>query len=498
MSSDAGETSHFDQEFRGVAEDIRAKQHSAARAEEGTTLSSDLSSYQVDERTKIELAIRTSQVASPGVTEVAYERNSRSKPSHDQLEEMGQLRQVQKNRPVIQQDYCEVSFDPEQPLEDFQERMHDFRNKENQRAIMEDEELRRKKRKRLMWFIVGVVISIAAVGTGVGIAVGLRGSSSLGDTEIDDAATMSFHDCYMRNDTHTSDRFSQFRTVVSYAWDWSDSPIDSAGSSQRAALCWLSDFDNFGLELANGTEYEVVQRFALAAIYYHFVGTSPIPRGQELTGSNWLDATHVCEWDFVACDTTNNRVSKMFLGGLRLSKSIPEDMVLMSDLVHLELNESYLTGRIPSVISILTQLQVLNLRSNDLTGTIPSELGSLLELRELHLDANHMQGTIPPQIFEIPKLHDLHLSANRLIGSLPSAVQNATELTTISVESNVLSGTIPDISRLTKLNYLRLGKNQFEGPFPDISRLTNLGEKTEISMMFFFLEVELTCDVSIY
>lgn len=335
-----------------------------------------------------------------------------------------------------------------------------------------------------MWFI-GMVISIAVVGTGVGIAVGLRGFASRRDAEIDDVETMTFHDCYMRNDTRSSDRFSRIRNVVSYAWDWGDSPIDSMGSSQRAALCWLSDFDSFGLEVANGTEYEVVQRFALAAIYYHFVGTSPDPEGQELSGSNWLDAVHVCEWDFVVCNTTNNRVRKMYLHGLRLSKSIPEDMVLMSDLVHLELNESHLTGQIPSMISMLTQLQVLNLGSNDLTGTIPSELGSLRELRALHLDTNHIQGEIPRQIFEIPKLHDLHLSANRLVGALPSAVQNATELTTISVESNVLSGTVPDVSRLKKLNYLRLGKNQFEGPFPDISRLASLGERREISLLIF-------------
>ena len=40
------------------------------------------------------------------------------------------------------------------------------------------------------------------------------------------------------------------------------------------ALCWVSDFDEFELEISEGNDFELIQRFALTAVYYHFEGTS--------------------------------------------------------------------------------------------------------------------------------------------------------------------------------------------------------------------------------
>lgn len=443
----------------------------------------------VDEQTKMQLAKRVSQVSSPGV--VAEQSNNstfRPKPSAGQLEQMGNLRCAQKNHAYHQnreENLAEsIHADEEQPLDSVQGRMTEFRDKENQRINMDDEERRKRKKKRIIWVALAIGVGIVVVGTAVAVALS-SDSSGLGAEEINDVETKAFHDCYMRDGIDPSNRFLQLRSVVSSVQGWNPSSIDSVGSTQRAAVCWLADFDRFKSEIVKGSEYEAVQRLALAAVYFHFVGTSPVEMGSHgLSGSNWLDNVHVCEWDFVACDSPSNGVTELFLDGLDLKKPIPEEMVLMSDLTHLKLTRSQLTGQIPTVLSLLTQLQVLDLSFNELESTIPPEIGFASQLRTLSLDQNRLEGEIPSQLFKIPQLLDLSLAFNNLSGTLPNALGNATALTRIAVHANALIGTIPDISWLTNLESIGLGDTLIDGAFPDISRLTNLGEKTKVAYWF--------------
>lgn len=453
----------------GIAIGFRERQHSTVGQRRSDT------SYSVDEQTKIQLAIQVSQAALPGAS--AEQSDIRSKPSDGQLVHMGYLRRLQKNRNTGEnrlEDHLMEQITSNEELIDFQGRMHDFRYEENQRANSEDEVMRKQNRRRIAWFVIGLMGVTVAIAVAVAVLGGLLGSSSV--AAIDGDETSLFHDCYMYNDTQPSDRFLQLRNLVSSAGAWEHSPIDSVGSSQRAALCWLSDFDSFELEFVEGIEYEVLQRFALAATYYHFVGTTPETRTQKLSGSNWLENEHVCEWDFVVCDYPSNKVTELFLDGIDLTRPIPDEVALMSDLVCLKLTRSQLTGQVPSTLSRLTQLQELDLRYNTLMNTIPSELGLLAELKTLNLGQNHLQGEIPPQLFDIPNLLDLVLIDNNLTGMLPSALSTQTGLISLSVERNSLTGTIPDISRLTRLTYLGFGYNEIEDSFPDISRMRELGE----------------------
>lgn len=478
------ETLTWEEEFDGIVRDLRAKQHSAAAYQNSAPL------HTVDEQTKIKLAQRASRVTLPGVAvEQSNNANRSSKPSAFQLEEMGNWRRVQKNRRAEQNREEQlpepVADDEEKTLDEFQSRMVSFQNSENQRIKRENEATRKQKTermKRMKRFMLDAmqVVAIVVVGTVISAIVVLIGGSSRRGVEGADLAEPStFHDCYMRNDSCYSDRFVQLRKVVSSEWSWGVGPglSDSAGSSHRAALCWLADVDSFELEIDNGTEYEVVQRFALAAIYYHFVlGV------QGLSGLKFLDHVHVCGWGYVACDGPNTRITELYLDSLQLSKKqIPEEVALLSDLVYLKLTRSFLTGRIPSALSRLAQLQVLDLSLNVLTGDIPTEMGLLMELRELHLNGNHLEGEIPRHLFKLPHLHELVSTHNFLTGILPATFSNATGLTRFSIEGNSLNGTIPDISRLRNLKYLGMGKNvHIRDSFPDISRLSDLGEWKQI------------------
>lgn len=411
MSSIGDETPLEDyvvEEFNVVARDLHAKQQCSAI----TKVNYTPTSHGVDEQTKVQLAKRASQATAPGaVMEQAPASYDNNKPSHDQLAEIGNLRRMHKNRQVQQNREEHLpselirNMGEEQPLDDFQGRMNNFRNEENQRADMEDEVLRKRKSMGMKWFLVALIfsmVSMAIAGIGVSIAIGWRG----GAEEVDTAETKAFHDCYLRNGSHSSDQYSQLKNVVESAWGgWDPNPVDSVGPSQRAALCWLSNFDTFELEHLDGTEsFEVIQRFALVTIYYHFVGSAPESESQALSGSNWLTNVHVCEWNFVACDGTNNEVIELFLDDVRLGKPIPEEVALLSNLAVLKMTGCHLTGMIPSALSLLTQLKTLHLSFNKLSGTIPEELGGLIELRSLDLHGNNnIEGTIP----EISRLTNL-------------------------------------------------------------------------------------------
>lgn len=290
MSSISDETPVEDcvvEEFNVVARDLHAKRQCSAI----TQVNYAPTSHGVDEQTKVQLAKRASQATAPGaVMEQAPANFVHNKPSHDQLAEIGNLRRTHKNRQVQQSREEHVppelirNLDEEQPLDDFQGRMNIFRIEENKRAEMEDEVLRKRKSMGIKWFLVTlsfsmvIIVSMAIVGIGVSMAIGWDG----GAEGVDTAETKAFHDCYLRNDTHSPDQYSQMKNVVEAAWgNWGPNPIDSVGPSQRAALCWLSDFDTFELENLNGTEsFEVIQRFALATIYYHFVDSASPPESQ--------------------------------------------------------------------------------------------------------------------------------------------------------------------------------------------------------------------------
>lgn len=268
--------------FNRVASNLRA------RKEDHENSGPSSSWWGVDEQTKVNLALRASQAATvPGVVMAEHDHSAKQQLSQGQLKQMGNLKRIQKMRPSErggEQDLGTEIFKEEQPLDDFQRRMTDFRNKEDKQRT-EIEELLQQGRRRMTWLLIAVtVVIIASIGTGVGVAMG---SSSPVFEELVEVEAKAFHDCYMRTITHSpSERFSRLRIVMEFAWDWDSSPIDDAGSSQRAALCWLSDPASSNIEIINQTVDEVVQRFALAVVYYHFVGTSSERASGGLSASN--------------------------------------------------------------------------------------------------------------------------------------------------------------------------------------------------------------------
>jgi Leucine-rich repeat (LRR) protein len=74
------------------------------------------------------------------------------------------------------------------------------------------------------------------------------------------------------------------------------------------------------------------------------------------------------------------------------------EVVLLSQLTHLDVGDNQLRGTIPEALYGLTNLESLYLLQNSLTGTLSSGLANLTNLQYLLLNNNQLHGTIPAEI----------------------------------------------------------------------------------------------------
>ena len=149
----------------------------------------------------------------------------------------------------------------------------------------------------------------------------------------------------------------------------------------------------------------------------------------------------------------------------------------LSQLRHLQLDETCWNGSIPAVLGQLAQLQILHIHSPYcLSGPIPPALGQLTSLRELRLAGKWLFGAIPPQLGQLHQLRLLALTKSQLAGSIPPELGQLTELQSLDLSDNALRGPIPpELGRLTELQSLDLSGNALRGPIPpELGQLTEL------------------------
>ncbi|GMP98316.1 hypothetical protein CsSME_00046260 [Camellia sinensis var. sinensis] len=263
---------------------------------------------------------------------------------------------------------------------------------------------------------------------------------------------------------------------------------------------------------------------------------------------NWKVGTDCCAWDGVTCDNTTSHVigldlncnclygtihpnSSLFnlvhLQHLDLSgDNFNHSQILPSfgrftNLTHLDLTDSYLSGPIQSSEEVwqgnnfsnsifhLQKLQELQLSGNreltgklpsfingtlrhprhlrslalseiDFTGELPNSIGQLEYLEELYLYDCNLFGTIPTSLGNLKKLRMLALGGNNFNnGQFPSSIGHLKNLEELYLQSCNFFGTIPtSLGNLKKLRILYLlGNNLINGQFPSsIGHLKNFVE----------------------
>ena len=263
-----------------------------------------------------------------------------------------------------------------------------------------------------------------------------------------------------------------------------DTINDNPDSSQARALEWLAKDPNF----SSYAEWRVLQRFALATIYY------------ATEGETWYESTDWLSYNVSECEwLSSTRRGHFCLGGLN-GLSISQTQCSLSDawkdshllypeemgrLQSLSLASNGLKGSLPAEIGLLTSLRIIDLSNNKLISV--GRLHLLKELKSLNLDGNKLlTGSLGP-LSSLNKLQTLSVKRNKLGKSLQSEFGNVppaplpalpASLKQLHLAENPL-GSIPDsllTGTLVKLELLDLSHTGVRDVPLELVLLTGLQE----------------------
>ncbi|GLJ42035.1 hypothetical protein SUGI_0870350 [Cryptomeria japonica] len=136
-------------------------------------------------------------------------------------------------------------------------------------------------------------------------------------------------------------------------------------------------------------------------------------------------------------------------------------------LTSIDLSGTAMKGRIPSAIGNISCLEHLRLRDTRIEGEIPAAIWNLLSLQILDLSDTRIEGEIPAAIGNLLSLQILDLSDTRIEGEIPAAIGNVSSLKSLYLFNTRIEGEIPlSIVNLSKLVELELSSNKLTGIIP--------------------------------
>ncbi|GJZ81954.1 MDIS1-interacting receptor like kinase 2-like protein [Tanacetum coccineum] len=165
--------------------------------------------------------------------------------------------------------------------------------------------------------------------------------------------------------------------------------------------------------------------------------------------------------------TNLTKLVELDLSGNHFKSKFPYEIVNMKNLLHLDLSHNQFSDVIPSSLSSMVNLTYLDISWNNFIGPIPSSLGSMVNLTYLNLCHNHFSGLIPSSLGSMVHLIYLNLSRNNFIGPIPSSLGSMFNLAHLDLRTNKLNGSIPSsLGSMVHLTYLDLSDNNLGGHIP--------------------------------
>ena len=284
---------------------------------------------------------------------------------------------------------------------------------------VEQWEAKEKVQRKKVFVVLGVIILIMA---GVATALALLYGGTSSDSSSKTISTPS----------HTATpKLSQEEYLWSLLPNYTVTEISSGVlSPQFLASEWsLADpyFDN-------RTDWQIVERFALAVFFFATNGE------RWVYNTNWLSYNHsVCEWfsdksEYVLPDTLLTESDLTFSicpeyvtnssSDQNSADWIQHQIELEATVAEIYLRQNSLQGRIPEEFYLLTDLQTFEVTGNKIEGTLSTRIGQLQELLLFSLNANGVYGTIPSEIGLVSSLSLLHLVSNEFEGTIPTGTCN--------------------------------------------------------------------------
>jgi len=161
-------------------------------------------------------------------------------------------------------------------------------------------------------------------------------------------------------------------------------------------------------------------------------------------------------------------LKQLLLQSSSFQGKIPDSLVGLVSLTHLDLSENNLTGGVPQALpSSLKNLVSLDVSTNKLLGPFPSGICKGEGLINLGLHSNAFNGSIPNSIEECKSLERFQVQNNAFSGDFPISLWSLPKIKLIRVENNRFSGQIPEsISGAVQLEHVQLDNNSFAGKIP--------------------------------
>ncbi|XP_031381259.1 receptor-like protein EIX1 [Punica granatum] len=170
----------------------------------------------------------------------------------------------------------------------------------------------------------------------------------------------------------------------------------------------------------------------------------------------------------------NNNKQLAFLG-LRhnsMRGELPKNLSNLCHLVALKLGRNDLTRDISAALGnpfscLQNTLRYLDLEENKISGRLGDEIGYFKNLEYIGLSDNKLTG-IPESIGQLSNLEFIDLSKNSIVGPIPESLFQLSSLKQLDLKVNKLTGRIPEnIGQLSNLEYIDLWGNSIEGPIPE-------------------------------
>ncbi|RCV04745.1 hypothetical protein SETIT_1G025600v2 [Setaria italica] len=197
---------------------------------------------------------------------------------------------------------------------------------------------------------------------------------------------------------------------------------------------------------------------------------------------NWVNSPTKFLISNVTCDCSFKNhmechVISLQLRRQNLSGVLPEEVLNLTYLRHLDLPRNFIQGPIPASWASLPVFN-LSLQGNRISGRLPKELGRMPMLKSIVLESNQIEGPIPPELGNIISLERFFISANNITGELPPTFSRLTNMTDFRIDGTSISGKIPSfIKNWQRVNRIDMQGTLMSGPIPqEISLLKNLTE----------------------
>lgn len=197
----------------------------------------------------------------------------------------------------------------------YEDELHHF--DDDDFGITDSKQLGRTFKARGVWFLVGVYFAcFASV-----LMVSLILMGKIGGSPSTSSNTIDMMECTNRDYTTertVSDRYDAMRRYLLFRSTGNATMMDQPGSPQREALCWISEFDGYNIDVIDGNEEAILQRYSLAVLYISMLNDN----SDSIKNTDFLSAHHECDWDEITC--AHSRVVTIIrLPNKSLSGTIP-------------------------------------------------------------------------------------------------------------------------------------------------------------------------------